>query len=558
VNKTNAVESGAFLIGAIGVGLAGGIIVGAGYLAVTGLRAAAKLFAQDAYKRLKTADEPVDIENIFDQLGVEKEVEGKRFISALSDRDANKILDLLSGERRDGINYGEFKLCRNGASILETNREGEIINNQFENPLSDPRIVSALQAALKNRSEGIPVGSKMLMDAKISEPEVQKWVGKVTAQIASVDNYQNSNSVVETLDNQAEFITEEQLAAIDRTLNFDDLPTINNLVKDLDETPIFTRLPDVEIEVAADRPAVVSRIARAEMVEDLIAVGDRITEPIFNGEEVSVIRSSVSKEAYRLSVISTPPGVTAIEAGDEAILVDQDERVLGMIPLDSPSVFLQASSTGIGDDLVEKTLINGTTGDVLMSIVVNSENDLSVNTADISIDLENKLAVALGTAAQSLEQGEEIRGALAPARAVDRQQMLSANSLQNCLHSLRDYESGDRETAIDRLNAISKDKLNNSYRFEYTGSTQKRTIACLKDGKVVCKFSSKQFKVEGKAKDRETSQGLVSSFVRDMQSAGIGATIETPVGLADTPQISEPVRIQRPTKEPSKSQSLGR
>jgi uncharacterized protein YidB (DUF937 family) len=557
MSRPKIVESGAFLVGAIGVGVAGGIIVGAGYLAITGLRAAAKLFAKDAYQRLKTADEPVvDMDTIFDQLGVEKEIEGNRFISALSGKDANKILDLLSGERREGIDYAGFKLCRDGVAILETNQDGEITNNQFENPLSDPQIISALQAALKNRSEGIPVGSQKLMNAEFSQVEMQELVSKVAKQIASVDSYQNLNPLVETLDHQPELITAEQLAAINYSLDFDDLAELDYP----DEIPIFNAGQEMRDTQSLDAVAAVAtaRISQAAMVTDLMTVSDQLSESIFNGEEVSVIRSNIpgNEQAYKLSVISTPAGTTIVEGQDDAILVDRDEQVVGMIAIDSPSVFLQASTMGVGDGLVEKTLTNGETGDVLMSIVVNSENDISVNTADISAAIESKLAVALGSAAQSLAKGEVITGALAPARAVDRQSMLSANSLQSCLHSLRDYENGDQKTAIGQLNAISRDKLNGSYQFEYAAN--KRSINCLKDGQVVCKFSSKQFKVEGKAKDRETSQALVGGFVQDMQSAGMGAAVNTPVGLADTPQISEPVRVQRPTKEQGKSQSLAR
>lgn len=565
MTRPNAVETGAFLVGAISVGVAGGIIVGAGYLAVTGLRAAAKLFAKDAYKRLKTADEPmVDMDTIFDQLGVEKNIEGNSFLSALSGKDANKILDLLSGERSEGVDYAGFKLCRDGVAILETNQAGEITNNQFENPLSDPRIISALQAALKNRSEGIPIGSQKLADAEIPDIEMRELVSKVAEQIASVDSYQNCNPVVETLDNQPELITVEQLAAIDYSLDFDDLPELDYP----EEIPVFNAgqgiseaqpLDDLVItEAAGDVSTAVARISKVAMVNDLMTVGDQLSESIFNGEEVSVIRSSIAgnEEAYKLSVITTPPGVTIVEGGDESILVDRDEQVVGVVPIDSPSVFLQASTTGFGDGLVEKTLTNGATGDVLMSIVVNSENDISVNTADISAAIESKLAVALGSAAQSLSNGAVITGDLAPAREIDRQSMLSANSLQNCLHSLRDYENGEQQTAIEQLNAISRDKLNGAYRFEYTG--QKRSITCLKDGAVVCKFSSKQFKVEGKAKDREASRALVSDFVQDMQSVGMGAALDTPVGLADTPQVSEPVRVQRPIKEQGQSRSLGR
>lgn len=188
----NLVSEGAFLVGVGGVSLAGGMLVGIGVLAAKGVASAARFFAGQAQERLKSADEPtVDMNEWFDRMTIEEDGVAR----VPNEVDCGKVIDLLSNQQTEGVNYQDFRLCVAGKAILETNGEGELICNQFASPLSDPRIVSILRSAIKNRKEGLPVGSQALAGAKIPNEQLEV-LAKMVAKIIQEEAKQGENSAV--------------------------------------------------------------------------------------------------------------------------------------------------------------------------------------------------------------------------------------------------------------------------------------------------------------------------------------------------------------------------
>jgi hypothetical protein len=190
----NLVTEGAFLVGVGGVSLAGGMLVGIGVLAAKGVASAARFFAGQAQERLKSAAEPtVDMNEWFDRMTVEENGVSR----VPNEVDCSKVIDLLSNRQEEGVNYADFRLCVAGKAILETNEDGEVICNQFASPLSDPRIVSILRSAIKNRQEGLPVGSQALAGVASQIPNEQLEVlAKMVAKILRETTEQGVDAAV--------------------------------------------------------------------------------------------------------------------------------------------------------------------------------------------------------------------------------------------------------------------------------------------------------------------------------------------------------------------------
>jgi hypothetical protein len=164
------VTGGAFLAGVGSVSFAGGILVGIGILAAKGVASAARFFAGQTQEKLKSAAEPtVDMNEWFDRMTLEEEGVSR----VPNEVDCGKVIDLLSNQRQEGVNYAGFRLCIAGKAILATNGEGEMICNEFASPLSDPRIVSILRSAISNRKQGLPVGSRALLGVAEKIPNEQ-------------------------------------------------------------------------------------------------------------------------------------------------------------------------------------------------------------------------------------------------------------------------------------------------------------------------------------------------------------------------------------------------
>jgi hypothetical protein len=164
------VTGGAFLAGVGSVSFAGGILVGIGILAAKGVASAARFFAGQTQEKLKSAAEPtVDMNEWFDRMTLEEDGVPR----VPNEVDCGKVIDLLSNQRQEGVDYAGFKLCIAGKAILATNEEGEVICNEFASPLSDPRIVSILRSAIGNRKQGLPVGSRALLGVAEKIPNEQ-------------------------------------------------------------------------------------------------------------------------------------------------------------------------------------------------------------------------------------------------------------------------------------------------------------------------------------------------------------------------------------------------